>query len=109
MILVAENGFRMRKIFNMIFRGKKIEYVKNRDVMKVYRIKKPQVVIILSANIEDIQIATLARMIYRDTKIIWISPNKSIRDKVKKYVNIFFAIPFNLDDFVLKINELQRS
>ena len=108
MILIAENGFKMRKIFNVIFKGRKIEYVRNIDVAKVYRIKKPQVVIILSASINDIQIATLARMMNKDTRIIWISPSKIIEDYVRGYVDIFFGMPFNLDDFVLKIDEIQK-
>ncbi len=108
-ILVIEHGLSMRKLYRLLFKGSNIFFAKTvDDIIKVHRIKRPKVVLILSQNPQDADIVNLVRMINPQAKIIWISPQETLRNKVGDSVDLFLTPPFELDEFIIKFEELQR-
>lgn len=109
-VLVIEHGLSMRKIYPLIFRNSQIFFAKNAsDIIKIYRIKRPKIVVILSQNPQDVDLANLVKMLNPRAKIIWISPDDKIKNIVGNDVDLFVTPPFNLDDFIIKFEELKRT
>ncbi len=109
-VLIIEHGLSMRKIYGLIFKGSNLYFAKNaEDIIKIYRIKKPRIAVILSQNPEDVDLANLIKMLNPQAKIMWISPDKNVVNSIKNSVEAIFTPPFELDEFIVKYEELKRS
>ncbi len=106
-ILIVEHGLSMRKLYPIIFRGKRLIFANTpEDIIDVYRHHNPTIALILSNDPNDVDITNLIRILSRDTKIIWISGDDDMEKKVKERVDASFTPPFGFDDFILKYQEL---
>ncbi len=106
-ILIIEHGLSMRKLYDILFRGSKLFFAKTpEDIIKVYREREPSLALILSKDPKDVELISLIKMLSDKTKIIWITPDENLTNKIKPEVDASFTPPFGLDDFILKYQEL---
>lgn len=109
-VLVIEHGLSMRKLYRLLFKDSNIFFAKTADdIIKIYRIKRPKIVVILSQNPQDADLANLVKMLNPRAKIIWVSPDDTIKNIVGNEVDLFVTPPFQLDDFIIKFEELRRA
>ena len=109
-VLVIEHGLSMRKLYRLLFKDSNIFFAKTADeIIKIYRIKRPKIVVILSQNPQDADLANLVKMLNPRAKIIWVSPDETIKNIVSNEVDLFVTPPFQLDDFIIKFEELRRA
>ena len=105
-ILIVEHGLSMRKLYPIIFKGKKLVFAKTpEDIIKIYREREPSLALILSNDPNDVDILNLIKILSKKTKIIWIGSNDKF-DEIKERVDASFSPPFGFDDFILKYQEL---
>ncbi len=109
-VLVIEHGLSMRKLYSLLFKGSNIFFARNADdIIKIYRIKKPKIVVILSQNPHDMDLVNLVKMLNPEAKIIWVSPDGTLKKMVEGSVDVFFTPPFGLDEFIIKFEELRKN
>ncbi len=105
-VLIVEHGLSMRKLYPIIFKGKKLIFANTpEDIIKIYREKEPSLALILSTNPNDVDIVNLIKILSKKTKIIWIGGEDKF-DEIKERVDASFSPPFGFDDFILKYQEL---
>ncbi len=104
-ILIVERGLSMRKLYGIIFKGRKLIYAKTpEEIIKIYREREPSLALILSNNPEDVDIVNLIKILSKKTKIIWVGKDEP--QELKSRVDASFSPPFGFDDFILKYREL---
>jgi len=106
-ILIIEHGLSMRKLYEIIFRGSRLFFANTaEEIIKIYRERNPSIALILSKDPKDVELVNLIKMLSDKTKIIWITPDEDLTNKIKSNVDASFTPPFGLDDFILKYEEL---
>ena len=105
-VLIVEHGLSMRKLYPIIFKGKKLIFANTpEEIIKIYREREPSLALILSNDPNDVDIVNLIKILSKKTKIIWIGSNDKF-EEIKDRVDASFSPPFGFDDFILKYQEL---
>ncbi|EDY35701.1 hypothetical protein [Candidatus Aciduliprofundum boonei] len=105
-VLIVEHGLSMRKLYPIIFKGKKLIFANTpEEIIKIYREREPSLALILSNDPNDVDIVNLIKILSKKTKIIWIGSDDEF-EEIKDRVDASFSPPFGFDDFILKYQEL---
>ncbi len=108
-VLIIEHGLSMRKIYNVLFRGSTLYFAKtSQEIIQVYRVKRPNIVLILSNDPKDVELVNLVKLLNPSARIIWISPDTTLGKRLGPMVDASFTPPFPLDEFILKFEELRK-